>query len=451
MKGKFLKTISDYISHYKLLKVNGKYLVALSGGADSVALLRVLLTLGYAVEAIHCNFHLRGEESDRDEFFCKTLCNKLGVTFHSVHFDTITYARQHKVSIEMAARELRYRYFERLCQDIDATAICVAHHRDDNAETVLLNLIRGTGITGLAGIAPRRGYIIRPLLGVNRQEIIEYLDSIKQDFVTDSTNLTDNVVRNKIRLHILPLLADINPSVSESIAKTADHVREATKYVESGVKAAVNQICKPTDRGCYISLDELKKTISVKYTLYEILKTYGFNSSQIKQIAESLNVETGKEWHSKTHTTLIDRGHLLIELIDDKDILPLKIYEDGTYIYGREMTFYFLSKQINGNNEVFKKPNCVCLDARNIHYPLIIRKIKAGDRFVPFGMTGSKLVSDYLTDCKMPLFKKRRQLVVTNDEGKILWLVNQRPSNEFCITPSSKKQLIIRFMEVGKG
>ena len=214
-----LNKVRDFIDREGLLTPEGLYIVALSGGADSVALLRILHHLGYRIEAAHCNFHLRGAESDRDETFVKSLCSSLNIPIHLIHFDTAEYASLHQVSIEMAARELRYGYFDQLCKDIGASAVCVAHHRDDAVETFLMNLLRGSGIHGLTGIRPRNGNVIRPLLCLSRDEIEQYLHSIGQDYVTDSTNLVDDVVRNKVRLNVLPLLKDINLRAAENIGK----------------------------------------------------------------------------------------------------------------------------------------------------------------------------------------------------------------------------------------
>ena len=191
--------VADFIAKQGLLRREGLYLVALSGGADSVALLLILKDLGYRIEAAHCNFHLRGEESNRDEEFVKELCKEKAIPLHLIHFDTKEYAALHQVSIEMAARELRYGYFRQLRQDIGAEKVCVAHHRDDTVETLLMNLMRGSGVHGLTGIRANYGEIVRPLLAVSRQEIVDYLHSIGQPYVTDSTNLVDDVLRNKIR------------------------------------------------------------------------------------------------------------------------------------------------------------------------------------------------------------------------------------------------------------
>ena len=222
-----MQKVVQYIERHKLFSLDDKILVALSGGADSVALLRLLLSLGYTCEAAHCNFHLRGAESDRDEHFVRQLCLEHRVTLHTVHFNTEQEAKERHISIEMAARELRYAWFEKTREACSAAVIAVAHHQDDSVETLLLNLIRGTGINGLRGIRPRNGHIVRPLLCLDRKEITGYLESIGQSYVTDSTNLQDEYTRNKIRLNLLPMMQEINPSVKESILKTAEHLDDA--------------------------------------------------------------------------------------------------------------------------------------------------------------------------------------------------------------------------------
>ena len=239
---KFVQTIQQNIIQQHLLEKDKKYLVALSGGADSVALLLVLYELGYTVEACHCNFHLRGEESDRDERFCVTLCQQLNIKLHRIHFDTRTYAKLHNESIELAARNLRYRFFDQLRKDVDAAGICVAHHQDDNVETILINLVRGTGLKGLTGISPVNGYIIRPFLCITRQDILDYLTERQQNFVTDSSNLVDDVVRNKIRLNIIPMLKEINPAVCHNIAATARYLTEASKMLTAALEKEKEQI-----------------------------------------------------------------------------------------------------------------------------------------------------------------------------------------------------------------
>ena len=228
--------VTQYIEKEGLFSSENKILVALSGGADSVALLCILHTAGYRCEAAHCNFHLRGEESNRDEQFVRQLCEKYKINLHTIDFDTTRYATEKHISIEMGARELRYNWFEKTRKDCQADVIAVAHHQDDSVETILLNLIRGTGITGLLGIRPRNGVVVRPLLCINREEIIHYLQSIQQEYVTDSTNLEDEYTRNKIRLNLLPLMQTINPSVKNNLIETCNYLNDVStlynKYIE---------------------------------------------------------------------------------------------------------------------------------------------------------------------------------------------------------------------------
>ena len=283
-----LNKIKRFIASEHLLRVDALYLVALSGGADSVALLLCLKELGYRVEAVHCNFQLRGEESMRDERFCEELCQHENIPLHKVHFDTQSYADLHKVSIEMAARELRYRYFFQLKEALKAEGICVGHHKEDSVETVLINLVRGTGLSGLMGIRPRKNDIIRPLLCVTRQEIEDYLRRHASTFVTDSTNLVDDVVRNKIRLNVLPQLAEINPSVTEAILTTANHLSDVEAIVQESLKEALGKAVYFFSSESSVSQSSMSKhpfqldltTVrafpSPAYLLFYILKPLGF-------------------------------------------------------------------------------------------------------------------------------------------------------------------------------
>ncbi|MBP5712991.1 MAG: tRNA lysidine(34) synthetase TilS [Prevotella sp.] len=423
-----------------MLSHDGKYLVALSGGADSVCLLLVLKELCYQIEAVHCNFHLRGEESNRDEMFCESLCNRLGISFHRIHFDTTTYAELHHVSIEMAARELRYKYFEQLANDIHADGICVAHHRDDSVETLLINLVRGTGIHGLTGISPVNGQIIRPLLDVSREEIEDYLRSVNQDYVTDSTNLQDDVVRNKIRLNIIPMLREINPSVSDNIALTAKRIAEAEKLFDWALEQKANE--------CILEKDDNTLTIDFslasqnEYILYHLLSPYRFTPSQIQQIAENNGEQSGKEWRSASHIAMMDRNRLLVCPLEERR-KPMIVPELGKYVFTEKQVLSFQHVKRDADFQISKQNNVVCLDADLVEFPLTIRYVENGDRFVPFGMNGSKLVSDFLTNCKVSLYDKRQQLVVTDAHQQIIWLVNRRPHHHYCITDETKSVLII--------
>lgn len=439
-----IQRISDFIGQHQLLSKKGLYLVALSGGSDSVCLLTVLHEMGYNVEAVHCNFNLRGKESERDERFCKQLCDEMGVSFHLVHFDTIAYATLHHVSIEMAARELRYSYFERLRNDIGADDICVGHHRDDSVETVLMNLIRGTGLRGLSGIAPRNEHIVRPLLCVSHDEIIHFLKERNQPFVTDSSNLKDDVLRNKIRLNVIPLLEGINPSVNESITKTAYRVSESMRLVDDSLRKAEKEIMRDN----VIDIGKLFQFPSPELMLYTLLKPHGFQPAQIEQLFHRISKDddrtlTGKIWQSPTHELLYDRGRMFISPVRQRPRV-LRIPETGTYIFGDSQKLIVETGEIDDSFVIDKQPSTAVLDLSKVTFPLTLRLIERGDRFVPFGMTGSKLVSDFLTDLKLSSFEKRDQWCVTQATGEIIWLVGRRPDNRFRVTKATKRVLTLK-------
>ena len=429
--------VERYINKHKLLKAKDLYIVALSGGADSVALLLLLKNAGFNVHAAHCNFHLRGSESDRDEAFCVELCQRLGVELHRAHFDTREYAELHKVSIEMAARELRYKWFEQLRQDIGAAGICVAHHRDDSVETVLLNLVRGTGLRGLTGIQPRNGYILRPLLCVSRAEIEAFLTEKGQKYVTDSTNLEADVQRNIVRLEVLPLLRKLNPAVAENVQRTAENLAEAQQVLNVTI-ANINN-------SNILELSDLEKCGSSEYLAFEWLKKYGFNGNQVRQI---LDAETGKIVSSSTgYDVLKDRGRLIVEPALEP-FKPMRIPEEGTYVIGSSDTEFGAKTT---ENTVFrvrkrpayvsKEPHVATLDAAKVRFPLTIRRGEEGDWMVPYGMKGRKLLSDLMTDLKMTVFEKRRQLVVVDSQGFIVWAVGLRTAQRTVVTSHTKEVL----------
>ena len=464
--------VDAYIKKHKLLKTKDLYLVALSGGADSVALLLLLKEHGFNVHAAHCNFRLRGAESDGDEAFCVELCQGLGVELHRVHFDTRTYAELHKVSIEMAARELRYGWFAQLCKDLGAAGVCVAHHRDDSVETVLLNLVRGTGLRGLTGIKPRSEQVmpcekslqkqesiqdnglqehstlvvLRPLLGVSRIEIEAFLTERGQKYVTDSTNLEADVLRNKVRLQVLPLLRELNPAVSDNIQQTAENLVEAQEVLDAVVSEYVNSNL--------LEISKLEKYGSSEYIIFEWLKNYGFNGSQVRQI---LDAECGGIVSSGTgYDVLKDRSRLIVEKTDvafqsprnvtTKPIKRMVVPEEGTYVLSG-----FGGKTAENNTfrvrkcavYVSKESHIATLDVAKVHFPLTIRGAEEGDKMQPFGMKGTKLLSDLMTDLKMNLFEKRRQLVVVDAQGVIVWAVGLRTDQRAAVSDQTKEVLEI--------
>ena len=422
----FKRKVIRFIEEKRMFSSSDKVLVALSGGADSVALLRVLLEAGYPCVAAHCNFHLRGEESDRDETFVRRLCDSLKVPLHVTHFDTATYAEEKGISIEMAARELRYAWFEEVRRQENARVIAVAHHRDDAVETFLLNLVRGTGINGLKGMMAVNGAVVRPLLGVSREEILDYLQHLAQDYVTDSTNLADEYTRNKLRLNVIPQLEEINPSVADSIMETARRLAD----VETVYRKAMEEACERVRISEHeFSIVQLQKEVAPQSVLFELLHPYGFNASQLKDIYRSLEAESGRLFYSDAYV-----------LLRNRDTLQLKRREELV-----EHAVPVLHQRIVERDASFvlsKDPKIACLDADKLKGELTLRKWKSGDKFVPFGMKGFKKVRDYLRDRKFSLFEKENQYAVCRGED-IVWLVNERTDNRYRVTDETKRVMML--------
>ena len=421
-----MKKVKEFIEKEDLFSKQDKILVALSGGADSVALTRILITLGYHCEAAHCNFELRGEESDRDEDFVRNFCRSLNIKCHSIHFETRRYAAQQSISIEMAARELRYNWFSKICEESDCQVVAVAHHKDDSVETMLLNLIRGTGINGLLGIRPKNGNVVRPLLCASRQEVVAYLHRMNQTYVTDSTNLEDEYTRNKIRLNLLPLMEEINPSVKDGLVKTASYLNDISKVYQQAIKESIDRIFITPEKE--ISIEKLMNEPAPQALLFEVLSPLGFNSTQVEEVYGSLNGQPGKRFISSQWQVVKDRDLLLIERVKTANDKPQIIFEE-----------VLLTKEF----VIPKDKNTACFDANKFKGVISIRKWEKGDYFIPFGMKGKKLVSDFMTDSKFSLLKKEQQWVLScNDQ--IAWLIGERTDNRFRIDDSTQKVIIAK-------
>ena len=448
------------------------YLIALSGGADSIALALMMKEQHLNVLALHCNFHLRGEESDRDEQFVRDFCHKHAIPLEVCHFDTLASAREHKTSIEMEARDLRYRWFAQRAQALDAEAICVAHHKDDQAETLVLNLIRGTGLKGLAAMHPERTVnglrILRPLLDTTKEEILNYLSHMEQDYVTDSTNLERDALRNRIRLDLMPMLRQLNPNITDCLARTAHNVRmeldsdsEESHYHRwlAPLGFSRSQILDIYAH-CSNGLAELDERRRIKVN--QRLTPEGLNQrSTVSQVKTEPKVDarrglsqngkpsahrspltvhrsSGLTWHSATHTILLDRGELILQentQTNNSSAFYLQVEElpTGTIPSAQD----FLNK-----TQAF-------VDADSIKGELTLRPMRQGDRFRSYGMKqGSKLLSDFLTDRKVSLLDKQAQLVATDSAtDAIIWVVGREIDHRYRITPTTKR--ILRLICVG--
>ncbi len=410
-------------------------IVALSGGADSVALLLGLLHLGHPLVAAHCNFHLRGKESDADEAFVRQVCEARGVTLFVEHFDTATYAKQQRISIEMAARELRYDYFEKLRTEIGASDIVVAHHQDDNVETLLLNLVRGSGLKGLCGMQSRNGFVVRPLLDVTRKEIEDFLKSESCDFRVDSTNDDTAFKRNKIRHELLPLLRELNPSVDRTLASTIQRLKEAQCQIES------QRVQTSSDS---LSLSELKSSSIPQTLVFEFLAPYGFSSAQCRQIALACSDRVGAVYESAEYLCVRDRSELVVgrkPYVIDSFEIPIA---EGELELLNRGTLSLKRCKREELQEIPQASNVACLDLHRIKYPLFVRTPREGDRFTPFGMKGTQLISDYLTNRKRNRLEKLSALLLCDAQGP-LWLMNERPDQRAVITELTQDVLVLEW------
>ena len=436
MKNNFL----HYIHEHKLFDTKSKILLAISGGIDSVCLADLLIRSGYNVEFAHCNFKLREEESDQDEIFVSDLANKNKIPFHHISFDTNHYALSNKLSIQMAARELRYEWFEKVRREISADYIAIAHNQNDNIETFFINLINGTGLKGLRAIQNKNNFIVRPLMFASRNQIGEYVKSKSLNFREDSSNKSKKYQRNKVRHDLIPLLKQINPSIENTIADEIEIIKNTYSIFKEQVDRVVKEISCQTDDGIKISKNKLIKLEPIDTYLYEILNVFGF--TDIKSIKNSILSNPGKQFFSKSHRLLIDREFVFIEKIEDdffKDIL----IDESTLILSGPINISF---KISSNDQINKIKDKACFDYEKLVFPLVIRKWKSGDKFIPSGMKGFKKLSDYFIDNKINrLLKEKTLLICSNDD--IIWVIGHRIDERYKATSKTKKMYIANLLE----
>lgn len=442
MISEFAKRISAFISAHGLFTPDDRVLVTLSGGADSVALLHVLLELGYDCVAAHCNFHLRGEESMRDERFVRALCDKLGVQATFVDFDVDSYVSERKVSVEMACRELRYRWFEQMRRQFGCRVIAVAHHADDSAETFFLNLMRGTGLAGLAGIKPQNGTIVRPMLCVGRQDVEAYLAQLRQNFVTDSTNLESEYRRNKIRNIVLPALRKCFPGSDAALSATMANLSGDWLLLQELVEDYRCRAVSETDRVVRIDKGIIAQSAHPETLLHELLAPYGYNPTQTSALWKSMST-VGAVFESVDYLLEVDREQFVVMPHDG-------LQDDATYTFRLDDHAAlppFLEVEIVERTPDFKfvaDGNFAYFDSEILGHELTLRHWRQGDRFRPFGMKGSKKLSDYFNDNKFSLLDKRRAWLLCASDT-ILWLVGHRAADAFRVTPTTRQIVVLKY------
>ncbi|HCE55515.1 MAG TPA: tRNA lysidine(34) synthetase TilS [Lutibacter sp.] len=425
-------------------------LIAISGGIDSVVLTRLLHKLNFKISLAHCNFSLRGKESNEDEEFVKELGKKLAVQTYTIKFETEAYAEEKGISTQMAARDLRYDWFQKIAKENNIDYIITGHQKDDVLETFFINLTRGTGLDGLTGIPEIQGNIVRPFMIFSRNEIMVYATRKKIQWREDRTNSSIRYVRNKIRHKIVPVLKELNPNLLETFYNTLENLKGSQQIVKDRIQNVKEKMTKIHKNELHFSIDELKKLSNPKIYLFEILKDYGF--TEWNDVADLLECQSGKQVFSKTHRLLKDREVLILsEILQQEKIERFEITENSTEI-NVPIALKFETNTItfdtkNHQNKVleeliFDDKNTISIDFDNIEFPLILRKRQKGDFFFPIGLNGKKKVSKFFKDEKCSLIDKENTWILCS-KNDIVWVVGMRLDDRFKVTKTTSKILKI--------
>jgi len=439
----FYKSFENFSKKHSLFTQNDKILLAVSGGIDSMVMLDLFKNSNLQVGIVHCNFQLRDKDSDHDELFVTNEAQRLGVDCYSKKFETKVYSRENAVSIQMAARELRYTWFEELRQKKRYKLVATAHNLDDSLETVLFNLTKGTGIAGLKGIPIKTGNIIRPLLFAQKQEIVNYANENGLKWRTDISNIDNKYARNLIRNKVLPVLKEINPKILDTFSNTIDKINAVSSIFVQWIERMRNDVVENRGEDIFIAKSKILdwEIYARELILFEIIRLYGFNYDQAKNVCASID-EIGKLFISETHHLNIDRDLIIISKISE--INTRIIIEKGDQLIelnGFNIVMEIHDKKIN----IEPDANVAYLDLDDLVFPLVIRNWTEGDSFVPLGMKGEKKLSDFMIDEKIPLNLKSRVLVVTS-AGNIVWIVGHRINDRYKITENTSRTCRLKFL-----
>lgn len=448
-----IKKFKEFIVRHQLFEKDDEILLAVSGGIDSVVMMDLFHKSNIKYAVAHCNFKLRMFESDDDELFVRQLAHKYGVDVFVNWCNTDDYAKKNKQSIQEAARELRYTWFDQVCEHNSFSKIAVAHHKDDNIETFFINLARGAGLKGLKGIPLRRNNIVRPLMFATREEIEEYAKEHMLEFREDSSNQTDHYQRNKIRHHLVPKLSEISAGYLNSIEKSISHLADSDSLLSSVIDEKIKHLFQRESNGTKrVKISELIKLSPLCIWAFYLLNKFGFSRKMTDSICKALleSNHSGLKFKSPNYELLIDRDYILLrEIIAKSKSEPYNIPKDKLYITKPVKINFEIHKNVS-DFEFFNNKNIAYFDDDKLEYPLVIRKWQRGDRLIPFGMTGSKLVSDILIDNKVDSFSKDQVYVILSGD-KIIWVVGYRSSHEFKVEKNSKNIMLMQFLSGHSG
>jgi tRNA(Ile)-lysidine synthase len=434
-----------FVQQHQLFATQTPVLAALSGGMDSVLMAHLLKAAGCHFALAHCNFQLRGPEADAEQAFCRQLAQNWQVPFHTVNFDTAAYANQHKLSVQMAARELRYQWFAQLSKQHGYQCVALAHHQNDTIETLLLNLTRGTGIAGLHGILPKNGLWVRPLLFLTRPHITEIVNQNNLAYLEDSSNASTKYARNKIRHEVIPHLKALNPNLEQTFERNLAHFTQLEQLLQQQVAAARQALFTEKETDIYISLDGIRGLSPQHLLLAELLKPYGFNDTTVSNLITALPKHSGRVFESANYQLLLDRQQLILTLKKQPDCPPASVLPDT-----RQVTFgqyLLLISYVNAPHAAQNTPNKALVDADLLQFPLTLRTWQTGDSFEPLGMRGRKKLSDFFINQKVPLHLKTQIPLLINGNGDVVWVAGYRLDNRYKLTPQTKKVAIFELSQ----
>lgn len=435
-----LNRMQTFIKQHALFKEKERVLLAVSGGRDSVLMARLFKSAGFNFGIAHCNFQLRAEEADQDEQFTSELASELGVEFYFTRFNTPEYASENHISIQMAARDLRYQWLEKIREEFDYQYIGLAHHQNDVIETMLLNLTRGTGIAGLHGILAKKGKLIRPLLFLSREEIDQMPPF---EYREDSSNLSVKYARNKIRLEVIPVLKELNPSLEQTFEANRKRFAELEILLEQRVGELREQLFKKLDDLEFeIDLNALKKLIPLNTLLYGLFHPFGFTETVLNDLTRAWEGSPGKIFRSASHQLILDRDRLILCLIDQKVPEDISIGHDLTECVWNRQKFIGRTVTIE-KFQLIKNGAIAQLDYDLLQFPLRLRTWKNGDKFQPMGLKSQKKLSDFFIEKKIRLNHKKDIGILENGNGDIVWIVGLRISERYKISPNTKKVFIL--------
>jgi tRNA(Ile)-lysidine synthase len=437
-----ISKFKKFISEYNLINPGDKILLAVSGGIDSMVMTHLFQSLDYKIGIAHCNFSLRALESDKDQEMVGLYASELNVPFYSTRFETKTFAKKNKLSVQMAARELRYQWFEEIRTKYGYDSIAIAHNLNDNIETLLINLTRGTGLTGMAGMKPVSNRIIRPLLFATRQEIMSFQIRHKIAYREDKSNADTKYTRNKIRHLIIPVLKEINPSIETTLIETAERFTGINEIVSNYIAGLRENISEEKEQFVTFKISQLKTYLHNKAILFELFKPFNITNAQLNDLVKVIGGKTGGQIITGTHRIIKNRKEIIVsdEEITDETLYTIKDIPAFCIFPGISSARFVM---INQSFEIPSDPHMACIDSEKVSFPMNIRKWKAGDYFYPLGMRQKKKLSDYFIDNKYSKFDKE-SIYILESGGKIVWIIGDRIDNRFKITDSTKKGILIK-------